>query len=65
MRIVRAFDIHDASSSNCIWMQVKRLIASVDHTNSGTIDFNEFLELLLTKMVRPWPIHNSRQRHDL
>eukprot|EP00316_Scyphosphaera_apsteinii_P022535 CAMPEP_0119329390 /NCGR_PEP_ID=MMETSP1333-20130426/75708_1 /TAXON_ID=418940 /ORGANISM="Scyphosphaera apsteinii, Strain RCC1455" /LENGTH=151 /DNA_ID=CAMNT_0007338495 /DNA_START=39 /DNA_END=491 /DNA_ORIENTATION=+ len=30
--------------------EVKKMIASVDHTNSGTIDFNEFLELLLAKM---------------
>ena len=32
------------------------MIASVDHTNSGTIDFNEFLELLLTKMARRFPL---------
>uniref|UniRef100_A0A7S0LMA3 EF-hand domain-containing protein n=1 Tax=Coccolithus braarudii TaxID=221442 RepID=A0A7S0LMA3_9EUKA len=30
--------------------EVKKMIASVDHSNSGTIDFNEFLELLVTKM---------------
>lgn len=30
--------------------EVKKLIASVDHSNTGTIDFNEFLELLITKM---------------
>ena len=31
--------------------QVKRMIASVDKTGSGKIDFNEFLALLLAKMV--------------
>ena len=30
--------------------EVKRMIASVDKTGSGKIDFNEFLELLLAKM---------------
>ena len=32
-------------------LQVKRMIASVDKTGSGKIDFNEFLALLLAKMV--------------
>ena len=31
--------------------QVKRMIVSIDKTGSGKIDFNEFLELLLAKMV--------------
>jgi Ca2+-binding EF-hand superfamily protein len=35
--------------------EVKRMIASVDRTGGGTIDFNEFLELLLAKMVRAGP----------
>ena len=35
--------------------QVKRMIASVDRTGAGTIDFNEFLELLLAKMVSSPP----------
>mmetsp|Transcript_58304 Transcript_58304/g.126630 ORF Transcript_58304/g.126630 Transcript_58304/m.126630 type:complete len:158 (-) Transcript_58304:695-1168(-) len=30
--------------------EVKKMIASVDKTDSGTIDFNEFLELLIAKM---------------
>jgi len=30
--------------------EVKAMVAGVDSTGSGRIDFNEFLELLVTKM---------------
>ena len=48
--------------NHCRGAQVKRMITSIDKTGSGKIDFNEFLELLLAKMVLastrslPWPL---------
>lgn len=32
--------------------EIKKLIAEIDKDGSGTIDFNEFLDLMTVKMVR-------------
>jgi hypothetical protein len=32
--------------------EIKKMIADIDKDGSGTIDFNEFLEMMTAKMVR-------------
>lgn len=32
--------------------EIKKMIQEIDKNGSGTIDFNEFLELMTVKMVR-------------
>ena len=32
--------------------EIKKMINEIDRNGSGTIDFNEFLELMTVKMVR-------------
>lgn len=36
--------------------EIRKMIAEIDRSGSGTIDFNEFLELMTAKMVRSMPV---------
>lgn len=36
--------------------EIKKMIQDVDKDGSGTIDYNEFLQMMTMKMVRPRPL---------
>ena len=40
--------------------EIKKMIADIDTDGSGTIDFNEFLEMMTFKMVSPHVPYPSR-----
>ena len=35
--------------------EIKKMIADIDKDGSGTIDFDEFLQMMTAKMARPRP----------
>lgn len=41
--------------------EIKKMIADIDKDGSGTIDFNEFLELMTAKMVRSISVIQRRR----
>jgi len=42
--------------------EIKKMIADIDKDGSGTIDFNEFLEMMTSKMVRAlFACHHHRR----
>ncbi len=34
--------------------EIKKMISDIDKDGNGTIDFNEFLDMMTSKMVRAW-----------
>ena len=36
--------------------EIKKMISDIDKDGSGTIDFNEFLIMMTSKMVRSWKL---------
>lgn len=41
--------------------EIKKMIQDVDKDGSGTIDYNEFLQMMTMKMVRVWTGHLTSQ----
>lgn len=42
--------------------EIKKMISDIDKDGPGTIDFNEFLELMTAKMVTLHPIDNQSEK---
>lgn len=44
--------------------EIKKMISDIDKDGSGTIDFQEFLEMMTSKMVREREGEKQRQESD-